>query len=53
LQIARVAQAQNADAGGKSEEAGAAFLRGLIDAGEKAKVLDRVSGGRAPTATGS
>ena len=55
LQIARVAQARALATldGVTAEEAGAAFLRGLIDAGEKAKVLDRVAGGREPADGGA
>lgn len=53
LQIARVTAAQTTASQGQREDAGAAFLRGLIDAGEKAKVLDRVASGRAPAKPGS
>ncbi|MEM8877595.1 MAG: MarR family transcriptional regulator [Pseudomonadota bacterium] len=50
LQIARVTQAKALATMDEvtTEDAGAAFLRGLIDAGERAKVLDRVASGREP-----
>jgi DNA-binding MarR family transcriptional regulator len=53
LQIARVTRAHADATAGQPDEADASFLRGLIDAGERAKVLDRVAQGRASAKTGA
>jgi DNA-binding MarR family transcriptional regulator len=47
LQIARVGKAHAATIGLGLDEADAAFLRGLIDAGERDKVLSRINAGKA------
>jgi DNA-binding MarR family transcriptional regulator len=47
MQIARVSEAHAATRTMDSEHADAAFLRGLIDAGERDKVLSRINAGKA------
>ena len=48
LQMARVDTARREAGTDGAETSGAALLRGLIDAGERSKVLERISGGVSP-----